>query len=521
MQFVRISISVLALALAASLAGCGPDWTREPVGSECSEEDDTLCDGLCLLDLPNGMCTHDCAADDGVCPDGYACSDIAGGRYCLKSCEGNGDCREDMICVVGVCRVAMPLGAACEEPEDCESGVCWEGLCDTAMGFGGECDAPEDCHSGVCYDGACNLECHSINDCTGGLFCIDPGDGVPVCVEYTAPEGPFGENCTSAQCADDFTCVARTPDEANDPYAFCTESCANELDCPADMTCRRTQRGGFSENVLRCVPRDYCEHCAYDAQCGQGNKCVSQAPDRGEGRYCSQTCDVERPDTTCPTDSTCHEALWCGPDRAWVADCAWCSIPDECGAPESGTVYQCFRDYGACAGEGAATDYCAPCWVDEDCPAGGFCYFEQYAGNAFCTAPCPDREAPNGGCETEHVCMIFSDADEQYQCVPRAGSCSQPSGGVTTCYSCADWTDCVSGQCLAWDLGYGATTCWEDCSVEDCPPYSQCYDLNDGTNTFHLCGPPEGWSCGQAQICIEECPEGPDSCSIDAPSRCL
>ena len=518
------SLLSIILIVITGIASCKEEVHRTPVGEPCSEEEQTLCDSLCLLDLPNGMCSHDCSSDESICPDGFACGDISDGRYCLKSCSEDGDCRDGMVCVIGECRLPMILGAACEEDDDCESEICYDGQCDVAVGFGWDCHDGEDCHSGLCYEHLCNLECHSPRDCPEGLSCIDPGSGVPVCLEYEPPEGGpgrYGENCTFEDCDDGFICLTRTEDAVDDPYAFCTDSCRTELECPADMTCRRTQRVGSVEATFRCVPRVYCERCSYDGQCGStADKCVSRDPARGEGRYCSQTCDIESPVTTCPTDNSCHEALWCAPDRSWVADCEWCSDPDECDSLEDGPVYQCFSDYGACAGEGEDDDYCAPCFVDADCPVGGHCQYDFYQRNAFCTAPCPDGES--GGCEYEHACWSFPDEDEEWQCVPRSGSCSIPSGGVTSCYPCDGYGDCVSGQCLPWDLAYGPTMCWEDCSKTECPVYTQCYQLTDtGGATFHLCGPPDGWTCAQSQLCQDACPEGPDSCAADARTYCF
>lgn len=503
------------------LAGCNEEVQREPVGEACNEEEQTLCDSLCLLELPEGMCSHDCSDDDSICPDGFVCGDISDGRYCLKGCNDDDQCRDGTICVVGQCRMAMGLGASCEEDEDCTSEICFDGACDVAVGFGWECDIDEDCHSGLCYDDECNVECHRPGDCPEDTSCIDPGDGVPVCLEYDPPDGGdgrYGENCTFADCDDDFVCMSRTEDPADDPYAYCTDSCRTELECPADMTCRRTQRGGRSESVLRCVPRDFCEHCSYDGQCGVAeDKCVSQDPMQGIGRYCSQTCDIESPVTTCATDASCQEAMWCAPDRSWVPDCEWCSDPDECDSQEDDPVYQCFKDYGACAGNGE--DYCAPCHVDGDCPDGGFCAHDFYQRNSYCTEPCPDGE--DGGCPYEHACWSYPDEDEAWQCVPRNGSCSVPSNGVTACYPCNGYGDCISGQCLPEDLGYGPMVCWEDCSETECPVYTRCHTLTDSSsNTFYLCGPLEGWTCVQAQLCQEECPEGPDSCSATARSYC-
>jgi hypothetical protein len=88
---------------------------------------------------------------------------------------------------------------------------------------------------------------------------------------------------------------------------------------------------------------------------------------------------------------------------------------------------------------------------------------------------------------------------------------------VTTCYPCADATDCVSGQCLVLT---SANNCWEDCSYADCRPYTECQDVNVYGTVMPLCVMPEGWTCAQVTVCTEECPEGPDSCSDDAPARC-
>jgi hypothetical protein len=541
------------------LIGCGDPVTYEAIGAACSREAATVCEspangeaGPCLLDLPGGMCSYECADDAEVCPDGFSCGTIAGGRYCLAVCDDDDDCRDDMICVVGECRGEGTFGDGCGEDADCASGFCHAGACSTRcdeqgdcaegvscvdlgdgtgacvdLGYGDECETHGECASGICHEGRCNVECHAERDCVAGRSCVDLGDGVPICVEYIAPtggEGTWGEGCTFGECADGFDCLARTADPGDDPYAYCSRSCLNDLDCPADMTCRRTQQGDEGGVGLRCVPREYCERCAHDGQCGSlDERCVSQDPRRGAGRYCSQTCDPERAVTTCPTDSTCHEAQWCQPDRAWVASCEWCSDPERCGASESGAVFQCFHDYGACAGGGE--DYCSPCWVDEDCPEGGHCRYEPYTANSYCTTPCTE-EGEVRTCPYEHYCQQFGlPFENRFECLPRQGSCSQPSGGQTTCYGCAGFGDCVSGLCLPEELQDGRpTVCYEDCAAgpQECPPYTQCNRYSDADgNAVFLCARHEDLrNCGEVLNCREECPEGPSSCSDAARSYC-
>ncbi len=45
-------------------------------------------------EYPNGYCSGDCI-DDGDCGEGAGCASLGGaGRFCLKMCETNADCRE-------------------------------------------------------------------------------------------------------------------------------------------------------------------------------------------------------------------------------------------------------------------------------------------------------------------------------------------------------------------------------------------------------------------------------------------
>ncbi len=559
MRFVFSAIYSMVIGIML-LAACSDPVEYEEIGAACSEEAATLCEsppggevGPCLLDLPGGMCSYECSDDAEVCPDGFTCGSLSSGRYCLASCEEDDDCRGDMICVVDECRGSGAFGDPCGEGADCRSDLCHDGACSEEcerqshcgdgitcldlgngmsvcvdLDYGGECETHDECTSGICHEGNCNVECHGPQDCVDELSCIDLGDGVPICLDFDPPsggEGTWGENCSFSDCADNFDCISRTEDAGDDPYAYCTRSCLNELDCPGDMTCRRMQLEEEGDVTLRCVPREYCERCAHDGQCGSlDERCVSQAPRQGAGRYCSQNCDPERAETTCPTDSTCHEALWCQPDRAWVADCEWCSDPDLCGEFEGGATYQCFHDYGACAGNG--DDYCSPCWVDQDCPRDGRCHYDPYWANSFCTMPC-EEDGDVRSCPEEHFCQQFGlPFENQFECMPRQGSCSYPSGGQLTCHGCSGFGDCLSGQCLPEDLQSGRpTVCFEDCAAgpQECPPFTECNTYTDGEgNPVHLCTRRADLrNCGEVQHCLEECPEGSSSCSDDARSYCL
>jgi len=368
-QYFAYPIGLLSIAVA--LAGCPEPEDRAPIGEPCDR--DTPCDDLCLLDLPSGMCSTDCSDDE--CAEGYVCGEISDGEYCLAACEDDDGCRDGMVCVLGACRTAMETGAACEEDGDCQGAVCFAEMCTTTCDGVGQCSEGEGCLTvegrRICtaLDSAA---CRGKADCPAGLECIDDGRGDTYCVEYTAPEsgaGTSGESCSFADCAGGYECMSRTRDPSDDPYAYCSHECGSDLDCPADMSCRQTQLSFEDSPTDRCVLREFCESCGYDSQCGSAdNLCLSGSEERGAGRYCSRECDIELPVSTCPTDSSCHEALYCAADRAWVSNCEQCSDPESCGSAEGGARHQCFSDWGACAGSGGDDDYCAPCHVDSDCP---------------------------------------------------------------------------------------------------------------------------------------------------------
>jgi hypothetical protein len=124
--------AVLALLGLLGLAACG-----EEIGDECSVSTDCSSDGdrICDTSSPNGYCTvsgcdHDSCPDEAVCVRffgaatstltcdpaiedteanvcsaaeictvGGACVPLtAESRYCMRSCDDDGDCRSDYEC---------------------------------------------------------------------------------------------------------------------------------------------------------------------------------------------------------------------------------------------------------------------------------------------------------------------------------------------------------------------------------------------------------------------------------------
>lgn len=127
---IRKESAILGLAFAfvaaAALAGCGDE-----IGQGCSQHTDCAQDGsrICDVTSPDGYCTIE-GCDFGTCPEGSICvrffpvtqltksctvttdcavdeiCTIAGKcapleterRFCMATCDGHGDCRENYEC---------------------------------------------------------------------------------------------------------------------------------------------------------------------------------------------------------------------------------------------------------------------------------------------------------------------------------------------------------------------------------------------------------------------------------------
>ena len=182
-----------ALLLAAFLVGCGD--SKSKLGSAC--DTGTVCDGLCMLSLPGGMCTRECDPDSG-CSKG-TCTKIVGGYYCLPNCDDDSDCRTEdgYRCVVDICRPPADLGEPCARPEDCGSQlICVAGQCgapclDSAACLAGYYCVEEGGRSGCapddCSSGTCNRPCVEHRDCAAGTYSAAGASDVRGVRDHTRP----------------------------------------------------------------------------------------------------------------------------------------------------------------------------------------------------------------------------------------------------------------------------------------------------------------------------------------------
>lgn len=510
----------LAVALGTlTMVGCSEGPTKN--GAACDEN--TVCDGVCLLGMPDGLCTSLCTVLE--CPGSQECVWIAGGDYCLDTCEDDGGCRTGYACVLGVCRPPGGVGVDCEENSDCASNLCAAGLCSADCTSHADCpeslycDDPGDgsmvCLADDCSSGVCQRWCTGHNDCAEGTYCVETAsDGLRCAITpIDGGAGTLGHNCSEQDCSAGLTCHRRFD---TDMSAYCTQECTATTDCAPGMVCQVDGSG-----TSRCLERGFCDTCAFDGQCGfENEKCVAADSTVAAGEaYCSTACDPEENITGCPPDADCLEASFCVESNTWVADCAQCD--GTCG-PMGAATYQCFHVAGSCTVGGGS---CNPCVESSDCTSGvcvdviGLQFFGE--SNRICTEPCN-----NGVCPDGFFCYPVDGQDDQ--CFPRSGECSEPSDGGEQCDYCSWYADgffnpfkgCETGICVEFGSSdYCLNQC--DTGMAACPAYTTCDTQSYYGSNWNVCVPDPTLTCNQFRTCITDCPTGPASCGAGAPVYCL
>lgn len=467
------------------IAGCDDDSTKKlPFGSACDGTVD--CQGVCNTALPSGMCIEACSTEM-PCAEGICTPFDETLSFCMPSCTENSECRDGYSCIGGICAPLSEIGNDCEEVEDCAD-------CTT-----------QTCPEGAtvsCLEGICSVPCTTSEDCGDGAYCgLSEGTYMCVPIDFETGDGTFGYSCAQADCSEGFSCLGAGDEDAT---SYCTAECSTDRDCPPNFNCR--DRG---DGTLMCIKREVCEPCDLDYQCGfDTDKCVMSNPSTGSTEnYCSVLCDPAR--TTCPLDFSCQEAFYCTGTGTWVADCAWCTSGT---CETTGTTYQCFQDYGACTGGG---ELCTPCRIDDDCSEGRCLAFRD-SQNKVCSRDCSsDGECPDG-----YACFDFGTVGEH--CMPRTGSCTEPSGGKDMCQGCQDYTDCLRGDCISITGSTDDPTyCLDGCTDNtDCSEFAECVNISYYGYQFRVCRPTTTVStCSNYLDCEEECPNGPDDCAT-GPGYC-
>jgi hypothetical protein len=264
-----------SLALSLLFFGCGGPAPNE-YGQACSGT--SPCSGalLCFAEVPpNGYCTSDCAT--AACGPGSVCDDALGGRYCLRECDDQSDCRGELQCFGGICRPPCTsdancgsgtcgadqrcTGPECTTSAECPSGyVCQASRClepipgeDADSDSGGElrgegspCTSSAQCALGACLPadrgGVCTIPCGDEDTCFGAAFSSSCGpaaiDGTvgTYCLPYREGAGAPATPCTA-----DTECQASTCVDGQ-----CARVCDGMEDCLLGQSCTTITWAGSS-----------------------------------------------------------------------------------------------------------------------------------------------------------------------------------------------------------------------------------------------------------------------------------
>ncbi|MCK5803566.1 MAG: hypothetical protein KAI66_12070, partial [Lentisphaeria bacterium] len=256
-----------------ALAGwCRPNEGTDPVGTECTDADDT-CEVFCM----EPRCTEWCTLDSD-CPDTMICEAI---NFCLaEPCTDPNNVAPGTICI---------QDGGCGAPTDCDAGsACWptlnaegglEGWCRANGGpdpVGTECTEADDTCEVFCMEPRCTEWCTLDTDCPGTMicetinFCIaepctDPNNQAPgtICIQDDSCGAPAdceaGFGCWPTLGADGgFSGWCRADEGADVLGTACTM---------ADDTCEVLCAGGETDGLCS-------EVCTVDADCDAAQNCL-------------------------------------------------------------------------------------------------------------------------------------------------------------------------------------------------------------------------------------------------------
>jgi hypothetical protein len=293
------------------------------MGDPCGE----CCPGdrICMDDTNLGVCredgsgfdampcNEDTVCEDGTCVTAPAC--MAGALDCLDSttvlrCRQSGEgwiqmtCESGLLCSQGECTDKVTLGGGCSADDDCATGNCRCDADDGCPDVGGgictdtECEANSCGMNAHCLDSArapisaedydhCVLDCSSEDvTCPSGSKCMsipaktsDGWEWRKGC--YFQNVNSFGGDCTGAADCIAGDCLVDYFDTG-----FCSRTCEDADDCPADSACVELQPG-----------ENWCALLCGDGSVAGTDSCPLDEPD-------------ERFDVTCKTKVATNDNVY-------------------------------------------------------------------------------------------------------------------------------------------------------------------------------------------------------------------
>ncbi len=383
----------------------------------------------CISELPGAECTSDAACNAG------------------QACSPSNDADDNLVLVCRPDQGASAGGEACENADECRSGLCVLGTCYEACAEDGDCQTdgatcrqieltpvPEHAYDApICLS---VLPCDGDDACPDGEVCalVPVGDGLEALCSPQVGDLPAGSLCSDdAQCASG-ACFG------ND-IQRCLGICNEGDGCqPGNTACVEVNflidDNDTPDNTDDDVtaPFNICDWsegtqqaCQSNAQCGGGEICTLGTDDNDAlGKFC-------RP--------------------AWGAGvaAAACTVDNDC---QSGI---CLEADGICLGA---------CAVDSDCLGDNLCAAVPLSNEPdaetldLCVTP-PDFCTSDLDCEGGNICQPVADPN-----VPNtiAGACLPPVGaGLGRAgESCTQNADCASDFCIQ-EFGGEGSVCYGIC----------------------------------------------------------
>ncbi len=229
---------------------CDPDTPVCPDGFYCRA---LVCGtGQCTAGTPPGMPGSPCS-EHTDCADGYCHYRADGTEVCARQCFAGGrDCPSGFVCemdsLCGGCVVPAvepgPLGAACTQAAECQSGQCHpDGYCTGACTAHGDCPGMH-CEGGQCLRGeprAPGSACDNDEQCAEGNRCAEFGPS-RLCATFCSEGCPMGTECMGDVCGPTGlvlgeVCANNEECASGICAGTCTQLCDEANVCPESFNC--------------------------------------------------------------------------------------------------------------------------------------------------------------------------------------------------------------------------------------------------------------------------------------------
>jgi hypothetical protein len=356
------------------------------LGGTCNTDDDCK-SGVCQPFGSTAYCSQLCQVSQANCPANFACYPYqnGGGKgACLPgqdkpkptknpgdTCTSSAECTT-LMCLKNTCRVKCTVKSPVEcdaKTEQCSSipgtssGACVPIPKPTKKAVGADCQDPSECDSGICLKtelaadvGQCRQKCTGKGTCPDGQACVTQAEGYAACLPGS-DKVPAGSACVAPADCDTNLCVKAGTTQ------FCSKYCfqGDTTSCPCGMSCEQTTK----PSVFVCAPGKKLAcmglgaPCADSSECAQGNVC--------SGGTCLRTCVVGG-DNPCAQGEACRR-IEAGP-AGLCAKVGPGQLSDPCGADDECKTLYCAAD----PSQGGATSCQTACDPSSDtCGPGRVC----------------------------------------------------------------------------------------------------------------------------------------------------